>query len=425
MRRLTEIERSRIQLLINASIETSLLEVTETGLKKGIMDATIPFRNYLLEQDIHDFGNQKQGPSYKEVIPATILTRLSSYKTKMSLYRPETKKGDPRVWIYGLNNHATPKDIIATFNLQNHIYVLNITQEAIELDLTFTNEISRTHPRNKACEQPSPRCLDLFEQVSTPNALNEILSRKRADTTETSKELLHKLKKIAAIGPIRTVRHGDTAVGFTLETALGIAANSSKSPDYKGIELKSYRKNNSGKDKNRKTLFAKVPNWEISKFKSSREILSHFGYESGADFKLYCTVSTQTINSQGLSLAIDYDNGLLTEHSSNNECGEFACWSLKELRKQLLEKHNETFWIEAKSEIEQGVECFSYTKILHTRKPIASAFDLLLERGDITLDHLIKRNPKGRVSEKGPLFKIRPEAFPLLFPEQATYKLTS
>ena len=34
-------------------------------------------------------------------------------------------------------------------------------------------------------------------------------------------------------------------VGYTLETLLGIAANSSKAPDYKGIEIKSGRQKSS------------------------------------------------------------------------------------------------------------------------------------------------------------------------------------
>ena len=63
--------------------------------------------------------------------------------------------------------------------------------------------------------------------------------------------------------------------------------------------------------------------------------------------------------------------------------------------------------------------------ILHTKKPIPSAFELLIEQGEITLDHLIKRNAKGRVSEKGPIFKISGSALGMLFPEQVEYSLLS
>lgn len=49
--------------------------------------------------------------------------------------------------------------------------------------------------------------------------------------------------------------------------------------------------------------------------------------------------------------------------------------------------------------------------------------DILLEQGEITMDHLIKRNAKGRVSEKGPLFKIKAASLDLLFPPSTRHTL--
>jgi hypothetical protein len=50
-------------------------------------------------------------------------------------------------------------------------------------------------------------------------------------------------------------------------------------------------------------------------------------------------------------------------------------------------KHNETFWIAADSKIIDGKEFFQYKKVEHTKKPIVSQFDILLEQGIIRLDH--------------------------------------
>ena len=49
---------------------------------------------------------------------------------------------------------------------------------------------------------------------------------------------LDKIKSINNEGWIKSLRRGDTGVGYTLETKLGIKANSKKKPDYKGIEIK-------------------------------------------------------------------------------------------------------------------------------------------------------------------------------------------
>ncbi|HUY69217.1 MAG TPA: MvaI/BcnI family restriction endonuclease, partial [Alphaproteobacteria bacterium] len=252
----------------------------------------------------------------------------------------------------------------------------------------------------------------------------ELLSSINSQATFVSRELLARLQEISRYGLVPSVINAkkDTAIGRTLETMLGIKINSRKEPDYKGIELKSFRSKQAGKE-NRKTLFAQVAKWELSKLKSSAEILRHFGYARGNDFKLYCTVSTQVRNSQGLQFLMDHQADRLVENSSKKEIGDFAVWLMQDLRKRLVEKHSETFWVSAKSHIKGGNEFFEFKKALHTKKPIVSQFDILLEQGSITMDHLIKRTPNGRVSEKGPLFKIQSSALEMLFPPSQTYDL--
>jgi hypothetical protein len=227
------------------------------------------------------------------------------------------------------------------------------------------------------------------------------------------------LRKIASLGPIPSMVAADTSVGRTLESVLGIQINSSKHPDYKGIELKSFRSSRT----NRKNLFAQVPDWNLSKFKSSTEILEAFGYKRNHDFKLYCTVSAITRNSQGLSLRLDSDIKQIIESSDKPEIGDVVVWTLEKLHERLQEKHRETFWVEAKSLIINGKEHFKYIFVEHTKRPILSQFDLLLDQGIITLDHLIKRNETGKVVEKGPLFKIKPNGLDLLFPPSEKYNL--
>ena len=120
---------------------------------------------------------------------------------------------------------------------------------------------------------------------------------------------------------------------------------------------------------------------------------------------------------------LDLKEGILNEVSNQKEYGAFASWYMHDLRQRLAEKHNETFWVGADVKVIDGHDHFSFRDVIHTRKPIASQFDILLEQGEITMDHLIKRNKKGRVSEKGPLFKINAPSLELLFPPSKTYSL--
>ena len=391
MRALSKTEENRLKILTKNSVSLALIEPTETGLKKSIMDATGPIRNYLKENNFHDFEVQQQGPEYKVIIEGFIYDQYKIVKSSVSLYRPVTKKGDPRIWLSGLTNYANPNDIVTLICFEGKIHAFNITQLPIEYLITS----------------------------AVKNPLKELIEEINGVKNAIANELLMKLRIIAQGGAIPSIVDADTSVGRTLETALGIDINSSKEPDYKGIELKSFRSNR----RNKKNLFAQVPDWNLSQFKSSAEILDNFGYWREKDFKLYCTVSTLTRNSQGLTLRMDTDIKQLIENSDKPEIGDFVVWTLDKLHSRLLEKHRETFWVEAKSTVIEGKEHFLYTEVEHTKKPIPSQFDILIEQGIITLDHLIKRNSKGKVIEKGPLFKIKPSGLDLLFPPSEHYNL--
>lgn len=391
MRQLTPIEIDRIKILTENSVELCLIEPTKTGLVKSIMDATGSVRNFLKSKNIHDFGLQNQGQESKVQITSKLIDTDKSINSIASLYRPNTKNGDPRIWFKGLGNYSKANDILGIIEFDGILYVLNITQ--VDLEKLLNSNIH--------------------------NPLKELIEEINHISNEVADELLILLNKIASQGPVPAMLKADTAIGRTLETLLGIDINSSKKPDYKGIELKSYR----DKKGNRKNLFAQVPDWSLSKFKSSSEILNNFGYNRGEDFKLYCTVSALVRNSQGLTLKLDSKINQLLENSDKANIGDFIAWNLETLHNRLLEKHNETFWIAADSIIIDNKEHFQFKKVEHTRKPIVTQFDILLEQGIITLDHLIKRKPTGSVVEKGPIFKIKPNGLDLLFPPSQSYSL--
>jgi hypothetical protein len=391
MRTLTQIEENHLKIFTQYSVSVTLIEPTANGLKKSIMDATASVRNYLKSKKFHDYSLQGQGSEHKIIAKSLIYNENEIYKSRASLYRPNTKKGDPRIWFSGLNKFANPNDILVLICFDETIHIINISQLDIE---------------------------KLVKSVLL-NPIKELLETINFEENAVANELLNLLKNIASKGLIPSMLDADTSVGRTLETALGININSSKKPDYKGIELKSFR----SKRGTRKGLFTQVPNWKLSKLKSSREILDNFGYWRENVFRLYCTISASNVNSQGLSLRVDRDIEQLIEFSSNKEIGDFVIWTLEKLHSRLLEKHKETFWVAADSEIIDGKEYFQYKTVEHTKKPILSQFDLLLEQGIITIDHLIKQKTNGQVVEKGPAFKLKATGLDLLFPPSEIHDL--
>ena len=71
------------------------------------------------------------------------------------------------------------------------------------------------------------------------NPVTNFLRQIGSVSLAVSDELLNLLKKIALDGSIKAECEGDTAIGRSIESALGIKINSSGKPDYKGIEIKS------------------------------------------------------------------------------------------------------------------------------------------------------------------------------------------
>lgn len=372
--------------LSKQGIEYSIFKPTDNTFIKAYVDATRQIRTHFELFDFHDYANQNQGTDYKILKEIDFVSSSKLIATKMSLYRPITKKGDPRMWFTDLKYFADPWDTVAIIICEAKLHLVNLYKEDLEKSFNAKDE------------------LGLFLSRSSPS--NTI-----------STELLDKLKVLAK-KELPAIGSGDTTIGMTLEAALGIPANSSKKPDYKGIELKSGR----SKTKNRKTLFAQVADWKISKCKSSAEILDKYGYERDGDFKLYCSVSSQKQNTQGLMFHYDPKTDELNERHEGKK--DVAKWTGEVLRKRLQEKHAETFWVTARSIKRDDQEFFSLDSVVHTKSPLLSQLMPLLDSGVITMDHLIKRkSSNNRVSEKGPLFKISDQDLKLLFPEPVEYKL--
>lgn len=389
MRELTSREVENLGYLQRFHIDFGLLEPTAVGLAKSILDATSDYRDFLARRGIHSFSSQQQGPENKRIVSAHILTAEDwVIPASASLYRPLTKKGDPRVWFTRLANYCKPGDILVSLWFKDSIWVLNATQ-------TDFPEAVKFKPQHRA-----------------------ILAPLVSDRASIFEEILTMLRDLSSRGYIPTYKRGDTAVGHLLETELGIKANSRKAPDYCGVELKSSRARGTASQ----TMFAKVPAWELSELRSSREILNEFGYWRGDEFKLYCTVSSLRANSQGLRLSIDEKEGLLWEGAERRGLERAVAWRISELEEALAAKHADTFWIEADSVVDGGVEKIRFLTARQTTSPVLQQMTPMLKAGRITVDHLIKRKGN-RVSEKGPLFKIAKSHFDELFPEPIFHDL--
>ena len=108
--------------------EVGFYEVTATQLAKGIVDANASIRQAFLATGFHDFSAQDQGE--KVLLEAGFLTSTGLVEIKVSLYRPNTKDGDPRLWVYDLKRlspETIPGDLVAIVQDGSSCAVFNAT----------------------------------------------------------------------------------------------------------------------------------------------------------------------------------------------------------------------------------------------------------------------------------------------------------
>lgn len=393
----------------NAGLPVAFLVPTPNGYDKSIMDAIATVRTLLKETGIHDYYFQGQGPENKVRIPSYFVEYNGMVETMASLYRPKTKKGDPRIWFSSLKNYCQPRNLLALTVSRGEIYVFNLSNDLIRNSL-FNNGFAA----------------DVLRQLSY-------------DQNAIARELLWKIKDIHDQGFLPSITPGDPGVGDTLENALGISRNNSELPDYKGIELKASRltrttHRGTRATRDRVNLFSKVPDGGFS----YSDIVRKFGRWTWNKAKQEERLSIQNttlfskVNSFGLVLNIDNNNEEV--HICYEDAREgrhmLSYWYLSTLNHKLLEKHKETFWVKAVSDLRGDREWFRYDIIEHTKNPNTSLILPLIETDKIMIDlagYYKKINKNGQDTLKWRdhemLFKMWPQDLPLLFGEPEIYYL--
>jgi hypothetical protein len=388
---------SAIAAFAEFGVEAAYFVPTRTGMGKSIVDAHASIRSYFLAKGLHDFSEQPQGTGAKRFIDVELLYPDRTEIRRMSLYRPKSKTGDPRLWVSRLGTYASAGNLLALLaNDDGRIALVNCS----DLNLMATRQQSGSPLR------------ELLESLGVDSVANELLG---------------KLRSIAARGFIPSLRAGDTGVGYTLESLLGITANSSREPDYRGIELKAGRLDSSSRSRNRRNLFSQKPDWGRSRYRSAAELLEAFAdvdSETGLR-RFYCTVSSRP-NPRGLFFAVDVESGVV-EHRllSPNKAGDpVVLWAADSLIGALALKHRETFWIGAEVRRDEADrEHFQFVSVLHTKAPLLGNFLPLIDAGTITMDYTIRERPSGSPKDHGYLFKISPSKLHLLFPDPQSVDL--
>ncbi len=131
-RALTEEETGRLAWLsLLPRTRVGLYEITETQIRKSLVDANETIRTSFGETGFHDFEAQLPGADAKRLLPICLLAASGLKPTKIALYRPHTRGGVfYRMWIYGLHRalpNAYPGDVMALVQDGTTCVAFNLT----------------------------------------------------------------------------------------------------------------------------------------------------------------------------------------------------------------------------------------------------------------------------------------------------------
>lgn len=384
-----------LPIFVDRNIDVAFIVPTPTGMEKAYFDATQSVRSFFVRRQYHDYKEQLQGARENgRHLRGYLVCPECLVETDVSLYRPKTKSGDPRIWLGAkVKTYCRPFNLLAVTVWSGALYVFNMSNPKLVCSMVQAGAIA-----------------------------GDLMAAMSVGESEIALELLAKLRGIHSLGFIRTRTRGDPGVGDTLEYNLGIHRNPSKKPDYKGIELKAKRESSRS---SKFTLLNRVPDWIRSPFHSEQAVVESFGYTKNGVKRLSCDVSAVSVNPQGLYLELTDDATDLWQKATRDDyTGNVVVWAMQTLRDALLEKHHETFWVSAESRFIDGIEHFQYNSVRHTMNPRVELLDTLIEEGKFIYGWTAKIKPNGRVRDHGSEFRMKKKDLKLLFPHEYSHSLS-
>ena len=216
-------------------------------------------------------------------------------------------------------------------------------------------------------------------------------------------ELKSKLHEIKNMGWVDSLRKGDTGVGYTLETLLGIDENNDSAADIDGkFEIKGMRKDSNSL----KTHFSQRPIWIVK----PRDIIRKYGQQCSENperINCYSTLQCGKETPQGLKLEVRNSNLFLK--GANNE--DLAKYPLEVIHFRYEQKFTDMVMVLADRQKQRGKpERFLYNEAYHCNNLSLTKVIKLLKQGKMKVDLRMWLNKDtNRLRDRGTAFRMKRE----------------
>lgn len=246
----------------------------------------------------------------------------------------------------------------------------------------------------------------LFSEKLAPES--GLVSLRDIDSTELQfdeplTDLLQKFDQVAEMGWVKNLRSGDTGIGYTFESLLGIEENNNKKADYRGIEIKCKRLKAVGARSTGKiNLFQEAPVW--SEKLSNYARLEKIG-KLNDDGRLTCySQLTTKENNLGLRLKADDINAIVELLRQVEQVGY---WPYSTLENRLIEKHSRTALI--KADVSKSGTQFKYKEFVYCERPSIQKFIQLVLSNEIVFEFTMSEKENKKVRNHGYPWRLNHE----------------
>lgn len=243
-------------------------------------------------------------------------------------------------------------------------------------------------------------------QAALRTLVLERLKKTKRSAQQPIEILIAKLKRLRRHDLLPVQGAGSGRYGLTLERYLSIPQNSSRAPDFMGIELKTKCGDTL------QTLFSRTPTHYLA-CRDKNELVEKFGYYDKARKRqaLYTSFNNRP-DSLGFYLAPRQERIVV-----NKKRVAVLEYDKAALDQALCSKHNETAYVSvAAGKLRNGASGCRFEQLLYCRAPSLVRFLRMARDGNVYLDFTLSKT-KGRVKDHGFLWRVSSDALSRLYLE--------
>jgi hypothetical protein len=217
-------------------------------------------------------------------------------------------------------------------------------------------------------------------------------------------QLLSAFDRVRELDWVESQRQGDTGVGFTFESLLGIKENNDRRADFMGIELKCKLARNASIASGKINLFQQGPEW-VNRMPMTRRLRVLGQRRPDGRYACFSQVTSQP-NNLGLQLLPVTAENRIDLLKNFQLVGR---WTIPILEKRLTEKHARAAFIKADARRSETSTQYRYRELIYCERPSIRRFVDMIGTNEVVFEFTMSEKPGGGIRNHGYPWRLASE----------------